>query len=62
MIKKVFVKALRILLTNSNYDLEKPKIKNKALAFKTEKNKEPFIVCMGLAFKPDIDDLRESPE
>ena len=61
MIKKVFVKALRILLTNSNYDLEKPKIKNKALAFKTEKNKEPFIVCMGLAFKPDIDDLRESP-
>ncbi|GHT66635.1 UDP-N-acetyl-D-mannosamine dehydrogenase [Spirochaetia bacterium] len=24
-------------------------------------NKEPVIACMGLAFKPDIDDLRESP-
>jgi UDP-N-acetyl-D-mannosaminuronic acid dehydrogenase len=25
------------------------------------KRKEPVIACMGLAFKPDIDDLRESP-
>jgi UDP-N-acetyl-D-mannosaminuronic acid dehydrogenase len=24
-------------------------------------DKEPVIACMGLAFKPDIDDLRESP-
>ena len=37
------------------------KIKNKALAFKIENNRDPIIACMGLAFKPDIDDLRESP-
>lgn len=37
------------------------KIKNKALAFKIENSKDPVIACMGLAFKPDIDDLRESP-
>ena len=28
---------------------------------KAEKFKSPTIACLGLAYKPDIDDLRESP-
>jgi len=37
------------------------KIKNASLNFEIKYNKKPVIACMGLAFKPDIDDLRESP-
>ena len=37
------------------------KIKNTALNFKLKHGRDAVIGCMGLAFKPDIDDLRESP-
>jgi UDP-N-acetyl-D-mannosaminuronic acid dehydrogenase len=37
------------------------KIKNEALIFEKENGREATITCMGLVFKPNIDDLRESP-
>jgi UDP-N-acetyl-D-mannosaminuronic acid dehydrogenase len=37
------------------------KIKNAALKFEKENGRKAKVACMGLAFKPDIDDLRESP-
>lgn len=37
------------------------KIKSAKLEFELKHGRKPKIACMGLAFKPDIDDLRESP-
>lgn len=37
------------------------KIQTSAAEFEYNNKRSPVVVCMGLAFKPNIDDLRESP-
>ena len=56
-------KLIRTAREVNNYKTEWviEKIKNEVLKFEIEYGKKPKIACMGLVFKPDIDDLRESP-
>jgi len=56
---KIIRTAREVNTYKTEWSIEK--IKNAALIFEKENGRAARIACMGLAFKPNIDDLRESP-
>ena len=51
----------RLILTAREVNNHKPRVILDTIRQAASKFSSPVIACMGLAFKPDIDDLRESP-
>ena len=51
----------RLIRTAREVNEAKPNWVVERVVSKAQKFKEPTIACLGLAYKPDIDDLRESP-
>jgi UDP-N-acetyl-D-mannosaminuronic acid dehydrogenase len=60
-----FAQKLSVACQDDNEDHSAEWHANRILAacgeFSHKTGTEPVVACMGLAFKPDIDDLRESP-
>ena len=56
---KLMKTARKVNLYKTNWVINK--IKEKAKEFEKETGRKPKIACLGLTYKPDIDDLRESP-
>ena len=56
---KIIRTAREVNTSKTKWAIEK--IKNAAVAFEKKHGKKAKVACMGLAFKPNIDDLREAP-